>query len=195
MRRRKNQIRTMMLVLFSVLVSSVTLQAQNYQATASNATINVEGTSNIHDWDLKAEKFTIKATIGEEADLPVIKSLSLDLEAESLKSGKGGMDKNTYKALKTNRYKSIKFTYTKTNILNKKSDNTYSVVVQGVLEIAGVKKTTDLNFDLVKVTNGYTLKGSKKIHMPEYDVEPPTAMLGTIKTGEDVTINYNINLK
>ena len=63
MKRRKNQMRTMMLVLFSVLVSSVTIQAQSYQATASNATINVEGTSNIHEWDLKAEKFTIKATI------------------------------------------------------------------------------------------------------------------------------------
>src|SRR5690625_1767492 len=105
------------------------------------------------------------------------------------------MDKNTYKALKTNRNKSIKFTYTKTNSLNKTANNTYSVVVQGTLEIAGTKKSTDLSFDLIKGSNGYTIKGSKEIHMPEYKVDPPTAMLGTIKTGEDVTINYNINLK
>src|SRR5699024_11709610 len=62
--------------------------------------INVDGTSNIHDWDLKAEKFTVKAIIEDSADLPAIKSLNLDLEAESLKSGKSGVDKNTYKALK-----------------------------------------------------------------------------------------------
>src|SRR5690625_7461588 len=90
MKRRKNQMRMMVLVLFSVLISSVTIQAQNYQATASNSTINVDGTSNIHDWDLKAEKFTVKAIIEDSADLPAIKSLSLDLEAESLKSGKSG---------------------------------------------------------------------------------------------------------
>lgn len=195
MKRRKNQMRMMVLVLFSVLISRVTIQAQNYQATASNSTINVDGTSNIHDWDLKAEKFTVKAIIEDSADLPAIKSLNLDLEAESLKSGKSGMDKNTYKALKTNRNKSIKFTYTKTNSLNKTANNTYSVVVQGMLEIAGTKKSTNLSFTLVKENNGYTIKGSKDIHMPEYNVEPPTAMLGTIKTGEDVTINYSLNLK
>ena len=195
MKRRKNQMRMMVLVLFSVLVSSVTIQAQNFQATASNSSISVDGTSNIHDWDLKAEKFTVKAIIEDTADLPAIKSLSLDLEAESLKSGKSGMDNNTYKALKTNRNKSIKFTYTKTNRLTKTADNTYSVTVQGMLEIAGTKKSTDLSFDLVKVNNGYTIKGNKKINMPEYKVDPPTAMLGTIKTGEDVTINFNLNLK
>lgn len=184
-----------LLVLFSVLVSSVSIQAQNYQATASNSTISVDGTSNIHDWDLKAEKFIIKAIIENDTDLPTIKSLSLDLEAESLKSGKSGMDNNTYKALKTNRNKSIKFTYTKTSSLKKTADNTYSVVVEGMLEIAGTKKSTDLSFDLAKVNNGYIIKGNKKINMPEYKVDPPTAMLGTIKTGEDVTINYNINLK
>ena len=195
MKIRKRGVRLMMLTLFSVLIGNLSVQAQNYQATASNSTISVDGTSNIHDWDMKAEKFTAKANIVENADMPEIKALSLDLEAESLKSGKSGMDKNTYKALGTNKNKNIKFTYTKTNSLKKTAENTYSVVVQGMLEIAGVKKSTDLSFELVKKNGVYVLKGSKPINMPEYKVDPPTAMLGTIKTGEDVTINYNLNLQ
>lgn len=185
----------MVLTLFSVLIGGLTVQAQNYQATSTNSSISVDGTSNIHDWDMKAEKFTAKATIVENNDLPEIKSLSLELEAEGLKSGKSGMDKNTYKALGTSKNKNITFVYTKTNSLKKTAENTYSVEVQGMLEIAGTKKSTDLSFELVKKNGVYILKGSKLINMPEYKVDPPTAMMGTIKTGENVTINYNLNLK
>lgn len=195
MKIRRKGARLMMLTLFSVLIGNISVQAQNYQATASNSTISVDGTSNIHDWDLKAEKFTAKATIEENADVPEIKALSLELVAESLKSGKSGMDKNTYKALDTKKHKNIVFTYTKTNSLNKTADNSYSVVVQGMLEVAGAKKSTDLSFELIKKNGVYILKGSKPINMLDYKVDPPTAMLGTIKTGEDVIINYNLNLK
>lgn len=184
----------MMLMLFSIVIGNVSVSAQNYQATANNSTIVVDGTSNVHDWDVKAEQFTVKATIEGEDDALEIKNINLDLVAEGLKSGKSGMDKNTYKALKTDKHKNIRFVSNKTVSVNK-SGNAYKVVVQGVMEIAGSKKTTDVTFDLVKTANGYTLKGEKKINMPEYDITPPTALMGTIKTGEDVTIKYNLTLK
>lgn len=194
MKTGSKRIQTIVLMTVSLIFGGLTVQAQNLQATASNSTVSVDGTSNVHDWDIKAEQFTVKATI-ENADSPEIKALTLNLVAESLKSGKSGMDKNTYKALETNKNKNITFTQTKTTSIKETATNTYAVVVQGVLEIAGSKKTTNLNFELVKTNNGYTIKGSKDIHMPDYNVTPPTAMLGTIKTGADVTINYNLNLK
>lgn len=182
-------------MLFLITLGGLSVQAQTYQATASsNSTITVEGTSNIHDWELKAESFVVKSSIeGSDADL-VVKSLSLDLVAESLKSGKSGMDKNTYKALNTDKHKKMLFISTKTTSISKASGNTYKVVMQGVLEIAGTKKNIDLSFDLVKTGNSYTLKGSHKVHMPDFGVTPPTAMLGSIKTGADLKINYAITL-
>lgn len=191
----KTKMQTIVIIALSVLLGGVAVQAQNIQATANNSTVTVDGTSNVHDWDINAEQFTATAIIESNDDALEIKKLTLNLAAESLKSGKGGMDKNTYKALNTKKNKRIVFTHTKTVSLNETTNNTYAVVVQGVLEIAGTENTTNLSFELVKTNEGYTIKGSKNIHMPDYNVTPPTAMLGTVKTGADVTINYNLNLK
>jgi hypothetical protein len=35
---------------------------------------------------------------------------------------------------------------------------------------------------------------SKKIKMTEYKMEPPTAMMGTIKVGDEVTVNFDITV-
>lgn len=184
-----------LMLLFLITLGGFSVQAQTYQATASaNSSITVDGTSNIHDWTLKAESFTVKSTIeNSEAGL-TIKSLSLDLVAEGLKSGKSGMDKNTYKALATDKHKKMTFTSTKTLSVSKASGNTYKAIVQGVLEISGTKKTIDLSFDITQSNNSYIIKGSHSIHMPDYGVTPPTAVLGSIKTGADLKINYNITL-
>lgn len=195
MKTGSKRIQNIFFLSLSLVFVGLTAQAQNYQATASNSTITVDGTSNVHDWDINAEKFTANATIENKEDSLEIKALTLNLVAESLKSGKSGMDKNTYKALETNKNKNIIFTYKNTTSIKETASNTYAVIVQGVLEIAGTKKTTNLNFELVKTNDSYTINGSKDINMPEYNVTPPTAMLGTIKTGADVTINYKLNLK
>lgn len=195
MKTRNKRKRFTLLLLFSLVLGSLTIQAQNLQATAANSTIKVEGTSNLHDWDIKAEQFTVNATINASGDAITIDKLNLELVAEQLKSGKRGMDSNTYKALDTKKHKNIRFTSSKTVRLDKVSENTYKVVMQGEMEIAGTKKTTDIAFDVVKTTEGFTLKGAKEIHMPEYNITPPTALMGTVKTGADVTITYTLTLK
>jgi hypothetical protein len=41
----------------------------------------------------------------------------------------------------------------------------------------------------------FTVTGVKKMKMTDYNVKPPTALLGTIKTGNDITISYNLKFK
>ncbi|MNR63935.1 hypothetical protein D3C85_1864080 [compost metagenome] len=46
------------------------------------------------------------------------------------------------------------------------------------------------------VVNGIVnMQGSDKITFKEFGLKSPTAMLGTIKTGEDLTIKFNLNFK
>jgi hypothetical protein len=37
-------------------------------------------------------------------------------------------------------------------------------------------------------------KGSKRIKMTDYKVEPPSFMFGTIKTGDEITISFDVTL-
>lgn len=195
----KNQIVKKWALMFFVglglILNSGQVKAQNYSANASNGSISVDGTSNVHDWTLKAENFTVRVNIVKENNTPTLKDLSLSLVVESLKSGKSAMDKNTYKALNSSKYKNIVFKQTKLISFKQASAGSYNVVVQGNLTINGVTKAINLGFQLKEVDGGYSLVGNHKINTPQYNVEPVSALLGTVKTGADVEIKYNLNLK
>lgn len=165
--------------------------AQTYKLNNKVSSLIVDGTSNIHDWDLKAENCGgILTTEMDEGSLEEIKNLEFSVRAESLNSGKSAMDKNTYKALKTDKYDKINFQLEKVNSLEKASANTYQAKTTGTLEIAGVKKKINLNFDISLKSSEIILKGEHSINMTDYGVEPPTAMFGTITTGETVKIKF-----
>ncbi len=82
------------------LISTLSSTAQNYRLDHNKSKIIVEGTSNIHDWEIEVEEMSsgIQAVF-EEGKLVKLENLKITIPATSLKSGKSGMDKNTYKAL------------------------------------------------------------------------------------------------
>lgn len=174
---------------------SSTLNAQKFSATQAGNSILVEGTSNVHDWDVKAEKFSLQAEITKGENQPEIKSLFLDLEAESLKSGKSGMDRNTYKALKTDEHKKITFRYSKTVSTKALSGNKYEVRAQGALQIAGVTKNVTITSQMEQKGNTWVLNGSFPMKMTDHNITPPTALLGSVKAGDEVTVKFQITLK
>ncbi len=184
-------VRTSLLVnMFFFLLAAGTLQAQTYKMQSSSEII-VEGTSNIHDWEMDATKKQGSAELETEGnELTGIKSLKVIIPAEGLKSGKGGMDKNTYKALKTDDYKNIEFQLKSVKSIESKGSNKYALQTTGNLKIAG--QTKEIPMEFTATFNGSTLElsGEKTIDMTNYKVDPPTAMMGTIKTGEEVTIKF-----
>lgn len=189
-----NTTKNFWLVLGSFLVmifSANTITAQSYNLNSGASNLKVEGTSNIHDWEMTAKDFqgTMKAEM-EDGQLVKIDQLDFAVVAESLKSGKGGMDKNAYKALNTDDHKKITYKLEKVNNIDCTSSSACKVTTSGYLTIAGTKKLVDITFDAKVNGNQITLSGSKKINMTDYKVDPPTAMFGTITTGEEVNIKF-----
>lgn len=179
---------------FLVMVFSTnTAIAQTYNVNNGASDLKVEGTSNIHDWELKAEQLqgSMKVQM-EDGQLVQIDQIQFTVVAESLKSGKGGMDKNTYKALNTDKHKNITYQLQKVNNLDCTSQSNCKVTASGVLTIAGTKKNVDVVFDAKVNGDKIILSGNKKIKMTEFNVDPPTAMFGTITTGDDVNIKFQV---
>ncbi|KJD34499.1 hypothetical protein PK35_01520 [Tamlana nanhaiensis] len=174
------------LILF---VSQATI-AQQFKLN-NTSTLSVLGTSSLHDWHITSKTYSGSIAFNDlnSGDL---KNLNISIPAESLKSGKNAMDKNTYKALKTNKYSTITFQLTKVNGITKKSDGKYTAKTTGNLTIAGVKKSVPLEFEIDATTsNVVKLVGKKTFKMTDFNIDPPTALLGTITTGDDVTIEFN----
>lgn len=165
-------------------------QAQTYKLNNSASIMEVDGTSNLHDWQIKAEDQHGKLiAVFEDGKLVQISELHFTVAAESLKSGKSAMDKNTYKALNTGKHKHISFKMNKAKNMDCGSGDC-SVTVSGNLTIAGTTKPIDITFN-VKVSGAQiSLSGTKTLKMTTFGVEPPKAMLGTITTGDAIDVRF-----
>lgn len=176
------------------LMTSSLIQAQDFNLSNSESSIKVLGTSNVHDWELKSEKQTGSLVV-ENLDNFQLKGLNVTITTESLKSGKSGMDKNTYKALKTKSYKTINFQLAEVKKVENNGSKKFKVTTTGDLTIAGVKKRVSLDFSATVSGNTITLTGEKTLKMTDYKVDPPTALLGAISTGDEVTIKFSTIFK
>jgi hypothetical protein len=180
-----------------VFLLAVSLKSFSQQFNLNNPSsdLKIYGTSSLHDWHEDVEEQTGYIHIDVSDDELKVDKLNIEVMSESLKSGKRGMDKNTYKALKTDTYKTITFQLTETKNISKLSNQKYKVESYGNLTVSGVTKRIQLNFELSLGTNQINLIGEKSFKMTDYNIDPPKALLGTITTGDEVTIKFNTVLK
>ena len=164
--------------------------AQQTVELSDESTMQVTGTSTLHDWEAKVNEMSAKGNFQLNGnEIEKVGSFSLNVTTRSLESGKNAMDKNIYEALKEDSHPYIEF-----QLKNVKSVTNNMVTAVGDLTIAGNTKEIELQSDYKINNNTVTLTGNKEIDMTEWNIDPPTAMFGTIKTGEKVTIEYNLIL-
>ncbi len=167
--------------------------AQESRVVLAESKLKVLGTSNLHDWEIDAKAMSGKSTMTIEAgNLKAIKNLDFAVEVEQLKSGKNGMDNNTFKALNSKTYKTINYKLVSVTKITETSDGNFTVETQGDLIISGVSKRINQTFTVKIIGKKAIFSGKTKIDMTVYGVKPPTALMGTIKTGKDVTVDFKV---
>lgn len=186
--------KTVLLFFTTAIFSANVVWAQTLKLNNKNSSLIVSGTSSLHDWDISAEDIsgTLDVDLGE---IVKISKLEVVVKSESLKSGKNGMDKNTYKALKTDRFETIKFKLKTVNEIAKVKDAYYEVSAVGDLTVAGVTRSVHLRFFLQVIEKKILIMGNIELRMTEFEIEPPRALLGTIKTGDLINIKFNTIFK
>ncbi len=193
--RIRTKIMSAGLILAALALGNVAGAQTQYSAATLKTTI--AGTSNIHDWEMHSQKGTATAVVAlnPSGGIASVSNIHFVLPAESLKSEHKKMDDNTYKALKTSKNPNISFV-AGTSTLKQNGSNGFTLNTTGKLTISGVTK--DVNLVAKGVMNAdksITFNGSYKLKMTEYKVDPPTAMLGAIKTGDGIEVKYNLILK
>ncbi|MBX2844286.1 MAG: YceI family protein [Flammeovirgaceae bacterium] len=175
----------------ATLFLSGSIQAQQYKVDKTTD-VKINGGSTMHDWESDVEEVTGSATnITTEGNMiKEITSLNIQFVVKSIESGKGKMNSLTYEALKEESSPKITFNLTKVNSISGSN-----LDVQGDLTIAGKTKSVNLEGKASVAGNTITITGEEGIDMTQYGVDPPTAMLGTIKVEPNVTIKYSLVLK
>ncbi|NNE25761.1 MAG: YceI family protein [Saprospiraceae bacterium] len=159
-------------------------------------TLTIKGTSNVHDWQSSVEELngSTTATISEDGYLK-IDACNISIPVMKIKSEKGSiMDKKTRKALDEKTYPNIEYSLSEFESA-KLSQSTFKSQTSGELTVAGVQKAIDMELEgRVLPDSSIEISGSVELKMTDFNIEPPTALLGAMKTGDDITIEFKIKL-
>jgi hypothetical protein len=168
----------------------------NHRASApGNADVKVLGTSNVHAWSMEDKDVTCSVEFVYAAGkaLPVsLAAFTFSFPVQSLKSGKSGMDSKAYDALKAKTQANITFVASSSKIIPG-ANNEFTVKSSGNLTIAGVTKAVALTAGCsVKAFGAITCAGTDTLRMSDYQIKAPTYMLGTLRTGNRLIIDFTM---
>ncbi len=191
----KRQITGLVLIIIIGLSQIGFTQALYKIQENKNIDLILKGTSSMHDWEMEAYRTTGEAQFifqpGSESELSSLQSLTFLLDVKDLKSDTDGLNENAYKALKSDEYQDICYKLSSSTISAEK--NGYLIKSKGRLTIASVTK--DILMDVYLVVNEdntISCTGSYSLKMSDYQVEPPSFMWGAMKTGDLLTLDFNI---
>ncbi|WP_245579242.1 YceI family protein [Algoriphagus mannitolivorans] len=172
-------------VIFFLFLGTIEGFSQAKYQLAPNSQLKVEGGSTLHDWHMETK--TAKGEglfVVEAGQFKSAKSLTVQFQAETLKSGTKGLDNNAYKALNTQQYKEIRF------VLKELTGSGTSFMAKGDLTIAGVTKPVGFPVKLTSAGDKFTFEGSLDTKLTAFSITPPTALMGTVKTDDEVKLSF-----
>lgn len=181
------------LISAGLITLTLTLAAQeNYTMVIERGTVTVSGTSNLHDWEMQMENFGCDIELSSKNPSLKIQSVSFSGLSTSIKSNSSIMNKKTYDAIQADQYPEIRFENSSPEDIPLDTES-FEGILSGDLFLAGKTSMIDLPFSgRIISEEEIRISGSKKLKMSDYDIDPPTAMLGTLKTGDEVTISFNL---
>jgi len=164
--------------------------------------LTFEGTSTMHAFHCKTTKMEVTVSVDpayaegrlSKLNRP-LKTVDVVIPVKSLSCGNSGLEKNMLKTLKADKYPEIRYTLTTYQIAGAATDDGMTLQAVGTLTIAGQQKTIEM---LVKSNRGAegnaTATGTQAILMTDFGIKPPVFMLGTLKTGNKITVSFKLNM-
>jgi len=176
-----------------VFISTDVTAQNNYQVKSIKA--RVTGTSNLHDWESAITRITCNGTFVSKGNvLKSMKNIEIRIEVEGIKSKEGKiMDNKTYEAFNSKVHPLIVCRISTAKIIA--VGKNISVEASGNLNMAGVTRKVLLKAKGKLLENGdIQLEGSRQLLMSDFNMKPPSAVLGTIKVGDEVRVNFDLVL-
>lgn len=185
----RRQILIVTVGLLSLLVTDI--QAQPFKI--KNYSMHVSGTSTMHVWQSSVENLLAAGSfVVVSNDLAAVADVVIKIPVTSIKSTKGKiMDNKTYEAFNHEKHPQIVFVMKGQNVNTSNS----TIDLKGTLSMAGKTLPVELKVTYKLSSNGdLKIIGSKQLTMTDFGMEPPTAMMGAIKVGDDISVTFEITL-
>jgi len=171
-------------------------------------TLELDGDSTLHRFSARTNEVRGVVYVDEEA-LPAqavdvaslvraghVKLFDMTAPVEKLSSGDKSLDKNMWKALKSDQFKAIRFRADGFELRPAGTRGAlFGLAMRGTLTVAGVTRPLVIVADGFDVPGGTRIAGATSLRMTDYAVKPPTLMLGAIKTADQVVVKFDMQLR
>jgi len=172
-----------------ILAAAAVAMGDRY-AGATGSQVTVEGTSTLHEWTMQGSTIQGEITAPTPDNWNAPANAVVTIPVTSLKSEHRKMDKLMAEALKAARYPDIRFEMIEATPRSATASS-FLLETKGRLTIAGVTRDLAMDVQGTRTPDGrYLLTGQAPIRMTAFGIKPPTAMLNTIKTGDDVKVTF-----
>lgn len=160
--------------------------------TIKSSIVTISGETNVgHDYTQKVTQVIGNMTMVDNQP----QSLTVKIPVKSIISGEKLMDKKTYETFNEPKNPMILFDMTKVNSIQV-NENDITVNITGNLSMGGATKEVTLKATGKEVSPGkFTFEGALPIKMSDFKMKAPTAMLGTMKTKDQVVVNYLVTFE
>ncbi len=166
--------------------------------------VKVEGTSTLHAWHVESksvdgaieieEAFLTDPSLASVASLHAGPSpkVTLTIAVAELASGNDRMDRLMREALLASKHPSIRFAAKEIQLpKGTVGSGKFNLQARGDLSIAGTTKEVAFPVEVERAADGKTtVAGKVPLKMTQFGIKPPVAMLGTLKTGDDITVSF-----
>lgn len=156
-----------------------------------------DGTSTVRSWSCEAP--TIQAAIDADAGAPAavlagqkaVKTVSLTFPVDKLDCDNKTMNGHMWKALNASTHKTIQFTLTGYELAKATA---VAGTLQGTLLLNGQSRPITVSAQFAQGDGGLRVTGKYDLKMTDWGVVPPKLMMGTLKVGEVVSVNFDLVL-
>ena len=194
--------------LLAVGASAESTAIEWFDADLASSHATIEGTSTLHNW--KVEGQSVKGYLSiDEQELAALwmrsdpsphvlaATVRVDIPVTSLTSRKRGMDETMYKALKATTHPAITYYLKSAKIPTRQvaqeenAEGGLTIEATGVLMVAGVERTVNIPMHVRRLSDHrLEISGDTALRMTEFGIDPPRAMLGTLRTGDTVHVHW-----
>jgi polyisoprenoid-binding protein YceI len=184
---------TVLILLFTSGLSRVSAQDS---FLLKSSTASVQGTSSLHDWESQITQVECTGSFQSKNNtLQSMKNVRVTIIVSGIKSKEGKvMDNKTYDAFRSKNHPLITYSFANARIRTDRQDSV-NITTYGNLTMAGTSQPIELNAKGKMLPNGeLQFSFTRKLKMTDFNMTPPTAMLGTIKVGDEITLNFDMIL-
>lgn len=174
--------------------------AQNF-SLQSDTEVKIKGTSNVRDWDAdvneveatfeleEMDEFTLESLTPE-----MFKTMKLTMAVGEIDAGQRGLTNNIHKYLKEKDHPNITFNLSEVTGVEWK-DGYSEITAEGVINAAGKDNDVTMVVRAEEVNGAIQFSGSQDLKMTDFDIDPPTALFGTVKAVDEFTVQYSVTFQ